>query len=387
MTENDRAERAFRDALSRRIDGFDPVDTDVPSGRGPGRWRSWGAVAAAGVLVAGTAVGVGLVTRHDGGSAGPNGPTTVPQTSQAAISDLPPPDAGWRYESYRDIVVQVPDSWGYGSAPGSDWCASVGGAHRFPTEPYVDTNNGFGGVLAIGCPNMGDPDPLGMEAPEQYWATHLSLGLPLGEETPDGVRELDGWTRIVASVGHARFTVLSDQKHLAVAQRIVDSARVAQVDHNGCDASSPIQDGLFPRPEHAFDMSTIGSVDAIAICQYEPGAPLGEPGLIASRLLTGTDANAELGALHVAKVGGGPDTPNTCLHSEPPDTAIVLRLNPGAESKDVYVYYDSCVHNGFEDGTTLLELTEDDCARLWGDRVLQWSGGRVSFSRCHPDRS
>jgi hypothetical protein len=389
MTENDeRAERAFRDALSQQADGFEPADTHVPSGRGPARWRSWGSVAAAGVLVAGTAVGVGLVTRHGGGLAGPDGPTTVPQTSQGAVSDLPLPDPGWRYESYRDVVVQVPDSWGSGPAPRSDWCASAGGAKSpYPAEPFVDTNNGFGGVLAIGCSNMGDPDPLGMEAPEQYWATHLSLGMPLVGETPDGVRELDGWTRIIATVGHARFTVLSDQKHLEVAQRVVDSARVVQVDHNGCDATSPIQDGLFPRPVQAFDMSTIGSVDAMAICQYEPRTPVDEPGLIASRLLTGTDANAELGALHVAKVGGGPDTPNTCLHSEPPDTAIVLRLNPGAESKDVYVYYDSCVHNGFDDGTSVLELTEDDCARLWGDRVLQWQGSSAAFSRCHPDQS
>ena len=110
MTENDeRAERAFRDALSQRADGFEPADTHVPSGRGPARWRSWGSVAAAGVLVAGTAVGVGLVTRHDGGLAGPDGPTTVPQTSQAAVSEPPPPDPGWRYEYYGDVVVEVPD--------------------------------------------------------------------------------------------------------------------------------------------------------------------------------------------------------------------------------------------------------------------------------------
>ena len=389
MSEYDeRAERAFRDALSRRADGFEPVDTDVPSGRGPGRWRSWGAVAAAGVLVAGTAVGVGLVTRHDGGLAGPNGPTTVPQTSQA-VSDLPPPDPGWRYESYRDVVVQVPDSWGYASSPGSDWCAATGqdSGTRFPSQPYVDTNNGFGGVLAIGCSNMADPDPLGMQAPEQYWATHLSLGSPYdpANSVPDGDTEYDGWTRIVATVGHARFTLLADEPHLAVAHRIVDSARVVELDHNGCDATSPIQAGLFPRPQHAFDLGTIGRVDAIAVCQYSPRTPAGEPGLIASRLLTGTDANAELGALHVAKFGGGPDTPNTCLHSEPPDTAIVLRLYPGS-GRDAYVYYDSCVHNGFDDGTNVRELSEDGCAPLWGDRVQQWAGSSAPYERCHPYR-
>jgi hypothetical protein len=385
MTENDdRAERALREALSREGDGFVPAELAAPTGRNSGRWRSWGAVAAAGLLVAATAIGIGLVTHDDGRLAGPDGPTTGPQTSQA-VSELPPPDGGWRYESYRDVVVQVPESWGYGSAPGSDWCASVGGAHRFPTEPYVDTNNGFGGVLAIGCPNMGDPDPLGMQAPQKYWTTHLSLLSPSRDEAD--VREVNGWTRISRTVGHAELVALADQEHLAVAQRIVDSAQVVQVDHNGCDASSPIQDGLYPRPMHPFDLSTVGSVDAMAICQYSPRTPVGEPGLIASRLLAGTDANAELGALHVAKVGGGPDTPNTCLHTEPPDTAIVLRLNPRAGSKDVYVYYDSCVHNGFDDGTQVFELTEDDCARLWGERVVQWSGSSAPFDLCHPDQS
>jgi len=391
MSENDeRAERAFRDALSRRVDGFEPVDTDIPSRRGPGRWRSWGAVAAAGVLVAGTAVGVGFVTRHGGGLAGPDGTTTVPSTSQA-VSDLPPPDPGWRYESYRDVVVQVPESWGYGPAPRSDWCSSGSGARSpYPTEPFVDTVGVTTGLRLIGCTeidNPDDPDPLGMQAPERLWATHLSLGWQAdpASDVPDGLTEYDGWTRIVTTVGHARFMLLADEPDLAVAQRIVDSARVVELDHNGCDATSPIQEGLFPRPEHPFDLGTIGRVDAIAVCQYYPRTPAGEPGLIASRLLTGTDANAELGALHVAKIGGGPDTPNTCLHSELPDTVIVLRIDPGS-GRDAYVYYDSCVHNGFDDGTNVRELSQDGCAPLWGDRVQQWGGSSAPFGRCHPDR-
>jgi len=380
MTENDdRAERALREALSRQGDGFVPAETAVPTERSTRRWRSWGAVAAAFVLVAGTAIGIGLVTRDGGGLAGPD--------TGHAVSELPLPDAGWRYESYRDVVVQVPDSWGYGHELTSAWCLGDDGTSVNQT-PFVGASNGYEVVPAIACGRRpGDVFGLGIEGPERLWVTNLSFGRPEDEEVPDGVHTQDGWTRIVSTVGHARFTVLTDQAHLADARRIVDSATVTALDQNGCDVSSPIQDGVYPRPVHAFDLSTIGSVGAMAICQYSPRTPVGEPGLIASRLLTGTDANAELGALHVAKIGGGPDTPSTCLHSEPPDTAIVLRLNPGAESRDVYVYYDSCVHNGFDDGTQVFELTEDDCARLWGERVVQWSGSSAPFELCHPDQS
>jgi hypothetical protein len=387
---DDRAERAFRDALDAQVTSFAPTDLDVPEPPHRPRWHATAAVAAAVVLVAGTAIGVALARNNAATPAA--GPTPTPATSPTAANDmLPPPQAGWHYESYRDLVVQAPDSWRYGDQPGSDWCASQGPDWTgFPTSPYVALDSGDTPTLAIGCPG---PDPvqlaLGLPSPERLWATHLALGTPSPDDpaVKDGAREAGGWTLIVRTVGHGRFSVLADADHLADARKVAASARVVTVDQVGCDTTSPIQEGLFPRPEHPFDLGTIGSLDAIAVCQYSPRVPAGEPGLVASRLLTGTDANAELGALHVAKIGGGPDTPDTCLHSEPPDTAIILRLNPGPDSRDAYVYYDSCVHNGIDDGTNVRELTEDDCARLWGDRVVQWSGSSAPFTRCHPAMS
>jgi len=374
----DRPERALRDALSHRAEEFEPValDPTAPRRRTPWRaWRTWGAAAAAAVLVAGTAGGVAWWQGDDRPGIGID-PTVEGQ--------LAPPDAGWRYESFLDVVVQVPDTWGYGSAPRSDWCVSASeGQGPYPTEPYVAINGAGGAVLDIGCPNMDDPDPLGMEAPERLWTTHLSLGSPMDHSVPDGTTELHGWTRIIATVGHARFTILADQAHLADAGRIVDSARIVTTDHHGCDATSPIQDGLFPRPPHPFDLASIGSVDEIAVCQYAFHGPEGEPALVASRLLSGPDANAELGALQGTTIGSGPNTPDTCSPDSGPDTAVVLRINPFAEPHDIYVYYDSCVHNGFDDGTNVRQLRRENCVPLWGERVIYWGGSSAPFQRCH----
>jgi len=380
MTEqyDDRPERAFRDALFERAGALEPAALDLTAPRRRTPWRTWGAAAAAAVLVAGTVGGVAWWQGDDRPGLG---------IDRTVEGQLPLPDAGWRYESFLDVVVQVPDSWGYGASPGSDWCVSADeGQGPYPTEPYVATNGAGGAAYDIGCSNMGDPDPLGMEAPERLWTTHLSLGRPMGSSVPDGTTELHGWTRIIATVGHARFTILADQAHLAEAHQIVDSARIVKTDHHGCDTTSPMQDGLFPHPPQPFDLTSIGSVDEMAVCQYAFHGPQGEPWLIASRLLVGPDANAELGAVQGATVGSGPNTPETCSHDSGPDTAVVLRLNPLTEPHDVYVYYDSCVHNGFDDGTNVRQLTRENCVPLWGGRVTYWGGSSAPFQRCHEER-
>jgi len=377
MTEqyDDRPEQAFRDALSHHAADVEAVELDLTRARGRSPWRVWAAVAAAAVLVAGTAVGVTWSTRDRGASPSPS--------NQTVGGSVPPPDPGWRYESYRDVVVQVPESWGHAPAPGADWCAiREDGPAAYATEPFVDIRGAASVVLAILCSPAPDEVPLGMEAPERLWATHLSIGDP-GDGIADGVTQHDGWTRIVASAGHARFTVLADQAHLADAHRIVDSARIVTADHNGCDAASPIQKGLFPRPTQPFDLTAIGSVDEIAVCQYDLRMGPEQSWLIASRLLTGEAANAELGALQGTTIGSGPNTPDTCLPAESQDSAIVLRLDPGPEQHDIYVYYDACVHNGFDDGTNVRQLTEDNCRPLWGERVVQWSGSSAQYRRCH----
>lgn len=174
---------------------------------------------------------------------------------------LPPPDPGWRYESYRDVVVQVPDSWGY--RPTSR-CAS----RPDDRGPFVDTPMDV--IDAMACMNH---SPLGMED----WGTYVSFSPPEAYDPnplPVGSVREGEWTRIVKVVGDARIEVLTDDEHLTDARRLVDSARVVTADHNGCAATSPIQQGHFVRPEQAFDDGTTKRALTSQSCQALWGARL-----------------------------------------------------------------------------------------------------------------
>ncbi|MFZ1411966.1 MAG: hypothetical protein WAS07_10945, partial [Micropruina sp.] len=52
-----------------------------------------------------------------------------------ATGGLPTPNPGWRWVTYRDWALQVPQEWGYGFAPRSDWCVE---GRRFGQRPFVD---------------------------------------------------------------------------------------------------------------------------------------------------------------------------------------------------------------------------------------------------------
>ena len=367
MTEqyDDRPERAFRDALSQRAEVFEPADLDLTGARRRAPWRAWGAAAAAAVLIAGTAGGVAWWQGDDRSAAEPN--------DQSVGDSLPPPDPGWRYESYRDVVVQVPDSWGYRPA---SRCAT-----RPDTKgPFVETPMDVIDLMA--CMNE---SPLGMDD----WATYVSFSPPAAfdpDPAPIGPATEGGWTRIVTVIGQARIEVLADEDHLADAQRLVDSARVVTHDHNGCAATSPIQQGHYVSPAQPFDVMAVDTVDRIALCWYDLDTPDRDwpGGLRASRLLSGTAAQAELEAIQDGSPGGGPDT-NGCAHDMYGDRALVLRLTTGDVTRDLYGYYDWCRGNGFDDGTTKRALTPESCQALWGGRLTYTGGSPAPFSVCHLD--
>ncbi|ONH23293.1 hypothetical protein [Pseudofrankia asymbiotica] len=275
------------------------------------------------LVAGGTVLAIGLA---DGGD------ETARPSAERAVSETSQPAPGWRFESFLDIEVQVPASWGYARAPGTDWCASTGQPAAFPEQPYVDTGGGDAVVLDIACSPGGEsgPDLHGGGVPREHWAPHVwfaATPAPNGvEELPDGRVGANGWTRIVRTVGSAKVLVLADDAHLDEAGRIVESARQTTVDHDGCDVSSPIQAGRFASPPAPFDVAHLGVVDTVAICQYDLNRPLGSPGLLASRQLGGADATTLLAAVRAAPVGGGPNAPDTCVKDRWGDTGIVLRL-------------------------------------------------------------
>lgn len=382
---DDRAARAFGVAFERAAEGFEPVPLDpTASSRGRGALARIGAVAAAIALVAaGTSYGARWFENDTGSATRPAGPS-------AHGDGLPEPQAGWRYESYRDMVVAVPEAWGYGSSPGPDWCASQDDGQlkgdRPSADPIVDLRGEFTVVATIGCFAQSSSEIFG-NVPEQLWVTHVgfrrSSAAGGGDALPDGEVTDRGWTRIVRTVGAAQVQVVTEETHLDVARRIVASARQVEQDHNGCDATSPIQAGRFARPERPFDVSRIGGVDRIVICQYDL-RDADRPGLIASSRLDGEQAERELRAIQEAPVGGGPNTPNTCVPDMWGDTAVVMGLVQIDTIRWMHVYYEWCFGNGFDDGTHVRALTRANCPPLWGGRVRTWSGSSAPFRACQP---
>jgi hypothetical protein len=363
---DDRAEQALRDAFRARADAFDP---EVLSGDPvPRSRRAWPVVLLASAAVLVLAVGA-LVWR----SAGSDDSTPPP-----AAGDVNLPD-GWRWESHADVEVAVPDSWGYGAAPGSDWCAGHEEQNSpdapVPHTPYMDTANALSGHLDILC--NGDV-PLSLMAP------HLSFvdaPDPNSNILPSDV--LSGWTTMARDVGSTRVVMTTDGAHQDLARQILATAHVVARDQNGCAATSPIQAAHAVRPDPAFDVTRLQSVDSIAVCQYLTHGT-GQPGLLASRLMTGSAADAELLALRSAPTGGGPDEPQNCIPDGWGDSAVVLRLTSGDQTHDMYGYYEWCFGNGFDDGTAVRELTTQDCETIWGGRVQLLSGSSAPFERCRP---
>jgi hypothetical protein len=359
-----RAEDALRYTLARdrgwnaaRIDG----EAVRRRARRRARVRIAGAALAVVVVAGGVAAGVEI------GSGGANdsiGPTAT----------LPPPDDGWRWDFYRDIRIQVPDSWDYGSEPGSDWCIYEA---QLPQTPYIDLDAG-GFTAGVGCPSTNGKPGLSDEPPTDLWATHVRL-TPLGTDRDASVSQLDGWWSIQQPVGHVLVKAVGKDREFL--DRIVASATEVTDNTGGCAPHSRVQDSLFPRPDPAFDVSKLTSVDSITVCSY--ALTPDEPGLLGSFTMSGSAAARELQALQAAPVGGGPDQPQNCMADDPGDSALQLLLDTGDDVYAMYVYYSSCRGNGFDDGTTLRELTRAACVPLVHEPVVLTSGASASFERCY----
>lgn len=287
---------------------------------------------------------------------------------------LPPPEDGFRWLSWRDVAVQVPAVWSHGYEPGPDWCAGYDPEDAPPaTAPYYDLDPAGGATLAIGCMGTGEdhPEEFG-PAPEALWATHVVLEPADGSE--DRTSTDGGWTLTIQSVGEVRVRALAAAGDTELVDEIVASARRFAVDHNGCEPTSPVQAAEPVRPE-PHDITQVGTVDSISVCQYSRMLGPDDPALLGSWRADGADAAALLAGLQDAPPGTGPDRPKNCVDDYFGDTAIALRVHEGDETHEVYAYYDWCFGNGTDDGVRHRELTSETCAPLFEGpvRIVQYS--------------
>ncbi|MEN0069879.1 MAG: hypothetical protein AAGC63_02615, partial [Propionicimonas sp.] len=248
------------------------------------------------------------------------------------------PQPGWRWESFRDVVVQVPGDWGYDVAPSSAWCIN----EDWPTAPYVDLAHNLGAVPAILCEGVMPADKLVphlVMAPEQVAAT---------ESLPDG------WETHRLAVGEVVLTVVTDADGATLAEQILATARVVAVDHNGCPTDA------VPATSRV-DLAGFAGFP-IVVCAYDTD-PNAWPGLRSSSRLVDEAATRAWDAIFAAPGGGGPDGTAAQCGGLPADPDTVLLV----EGTAVGFAFSGCTGNGLaDDGASggLREVTEDLCRTL-----------------------
>lgn len=389
MSDFDREERAFREALERH----GAATPDAPLEVAPALRRAWwlaGVAAAAVVLAVAVPLALGAGDGH-GSGLDPADPSSSAPANPALAG-------GTRWLGFRDLEVQVPADWPLDDGPIRPDCVhgpkdakSWGG----PDHPYVEVATGFGGVPLIGCtsppapadlPSAFSPPPFG-SLPFEFWTSHVTLTNPTAD-VPDGTWTYRGWTLTRRTLGDVQVVVLESPEDGGLAARVMSSARRTSLDVNGCPTVSDVQKAAFQVPE-AEGVPDGDFQGVIAVCQYERGRSAAS-GLVGSRQIAGADATELVAAIRDAPVGGGPDRPENCLHDEYGDTGILLRfLPPDWVPRDVlypeaYVYYDTCFGNGIVDRSGSRQLTVGDCRPLFAGTVRIWEAQSDVADLCWP---
>jgi hypothetical protein len=319
-------EDRVRSALASGAEQAPLVDGLAASARGRlarRRRTTWVAVAAA---VAVAAIPVGFAVVRGGDSSAP-----VPSVSSPTVS---PVSDGWRWESYRDVEFQVPDSWGYGNI--NAWC--FGNA-----QPVVDRPNVGPGT---GCsPTTGYGAWLGSSA-------LVDLAVPNGSvwqwtDGPD-TYPVGSWLSIVLRGDVALHVVAESQ---ATALHIAQSVRVvADVDSHGCAPVAEMDSDIVGPPV----LPSLESAHDVSVCLYDVSAgPHLEELLVRSDRLSDGSGQRLLDALRSASALG--QSQITCPKLVRAQAFLVhlpggdVWLNPGHD----------CRPEGILDGGDIRHLTAD----------------------------
>jgi hypothetical protein len=341
----------------------------------------WGrGMVAAAAAVALIALGVTVLPRLVGASTA--GSAAVPEppragasaqadgeVTEAAAGPLggagPAGENGWRWESYRDVMVQVPADWRYDTALTSAWCAAGADGSDTPPPaagPFVDLRRGDEPIPAIGC--QGQP-------PSSSQAMHLSFR-PAGTSYGETLGEGD-WEQYVRELGAARVVVVAEPADADLARQILDSAMQVDTDSNSCPAVEPATEVV--------DIAGLAP-ETISVCAYDnlqwpdagetPRATSGEPNLRASARLEGEAAASALAAILAAPGGGGPDGDPAECGTLPAAYRAVLLLDGTAVRFD----FSGCRGNGLADSGAkagLRRVTGDMCLALFVDPIRFWT--------------
>ena len=294
--------------------------------RARGRRRRSVAVVAA-VAVVAVAVPVAVVV----GSGGDGGRTATDANPEPTGAPAPP--VGWRGESWRDMEIDVPDAWGYGSM--TAWCASGGS----PQPPEVDRQEGA--IPMIACPYVG----YGAQFYDPAAATGAAATL---DTEPGDVQQAGGDSGFPegAWAGHAT----TENAGVLVVAPTEDEARtvlgsVHQVDvadRNGCPK------GVYASTDFRLDADPGGR---LTVCRYAGNEGRDEPShwLAQSTQLTGAQSAEVRALIAAAPVGTVPY--RRC------DGQSEFYLLTTGDGVPAWIYNAECLDHGVltQEGETLVE--------------------------------
>lgn len=281
------------------------------------------------------------------GPAQPSAAVEAPDDLLLPETEREIPD-GWRVESYHNVQLRVPPSWGWGASPmvlpsgGSGETFSCGGAdypvsQRATAQP-PQPSRGYVGrpvMLSDVC------TPLLEETVPHVW---------FDSPQPTGVERLEnGLQRVTVAVGGMRVSVAdTDFAELGL---ILDSVAAGSVDDNGC-VVRPRQ--LYEDQPGAADVLDLAAAagpsdfGGMAVCAYDVASGTGATHELVYS--TTTDGDAE--RLFLQRLGESPDASADCPPVE--GQPVVLQPQIAASTPQIAVRLDSC---GPSYGPVLKELT------------------------------
>ncbi|GAA1531644.1 hypothetical protein [Kribbella lupini] len=312
------------------------------------RARTAGAAVLACAAVAVVGVGIHSLVR----------PEVAPAPSVAQ------PPAGWHWESYANVEVQVPDAWteinaGHLATCPKEKARMAGWVGRPSMLPGIAMGCGVfvGGGVDVGAP-----------------ANRVPYVLFDFNAAPGVTRYDAGWTKEVRAVGALKVEVFGTDD--AVRERVLASARVIEgADSNGCAPTHPVATQPSYRPA-GDGLASVGTVESIGICAYNSTPYPRVPPLLASAGLTGDQAREVGAALLDAPL---PDiaatsedetgrTPLSSTHSSRCATSdnevLVLQVRGDRGEQEVVVRLDSCGPLDTNDGQRIRLLTKASAGPL-----------------------
>ncbi|MFI5627763.1 hypothetical protein ACIA03_30180 [Nocardioides sp. NPDC051685] len=418
MSDFEREERAFRAALARAADDFEPRELAIPrasgasgapdvsgdaegseqtEGKTPVRRRTTWILAAAAAVLAVVGLG-GIVANLQPTGSGDestaasdasgaedsagNAPKALDADEAApegtyinrSRTDLPAPADGNRWAVRYDIAFQVPQEWADATAPVLPECIAKPGDRwdTVPRTPYV-ANITNQPVPAIACNETEDRDFPAVfgKVPFALWQPYVLVEKrdANAPEPETGSWEHEGWLLTRVQVEEAYVTILTGPGDDQVNDEIKGSLRTTPKDPYGCETASPLAAGDPVRPQTEPSSSPLegDAPESIAICEYEPSSA----SLTGSREITGSDASSLVEAIRDAPARSGPNTPQNCAEGQPVTAYVILRIfRDGGEPGDVYVNYENCADHGFYDGITVHELTQAACRPVFAEEPV-----------------